>query len=66
MTPERWQQYQTPRQFCVALKIREARTAFLQQSCADDFALRLGAEALLSATRQLPDAPLAPDAMATH
>ncbi len=60
MTPERWQQIK--HLVNSALKEdAEARTTLLQQSCADDFALRLGAEALLSATRPLPDAPLAPD-----
>ena len=39
----------------------EARTQLLQQSCAEDFALRIGAEALLSVTRKLPEQPLAPD-----
>ena len=60
MTPERWHQIKHLVNSALHEE-SEARTALLQQSCADDFALRLGAEALLSATRQLPDAPLAPD-----
>ena len=60
MTPERWQQIKHLVNSALN-EDAEARTTLLQQSCADDFALRLGAEALLSATRPLPDAPLAPD-----
>ena len=60
MTPERWQHIKHLVNSALG-KEAEARTTLLQQSCADDFALRLGAEALLSATRPLPDAPLAPD-----
>ncbi len=60
MTPERWQHIKHLVNSALNEEA-EARTTLLQQSCADDFALRLGAEALLSATRPLPDAPLAPD-----
>ena len=60
MTPERWHQIKHLVNSALN-EDAEARTTLLQQSCADDFALRLGAEALLSATRPLPDAPLAPD-----
>ena len=60
MTPERWQHIKHLVNSALGEEA-EARTTLLQQSCADDFALRLGAEALLSATRPLPDAPLAPD-----
>ena len=60
MTPERWQQIKHLVNSALN-EDAEARTTLLQQSCADDFALRLGAEALLSVTRKLPDAPLAPD-----
>ncbi|MFN7931450.1 MAG: serine/threonine-protein kinase [Blastocatellia bacterium] len=60
MTNERWQEI---KQIVNAARQADsqARTAILQQSCADNLALRLGAEALLSATRQFPDQPLAPD-----
>ncbi|MBL8207122.1 MAG: protein kinase [Blastocatellia bacterium] len=60
MTPERWQEIK----HLVNSALNEdskARTKFLQQSCADDFALRIGAEALLSVTRRLPEQSLAPD-----
>ncbi len=60
MTPERWQHIKHLVNSALNEEA-ETRTTLLQQSCADDFALRLGAEALLSATRPLPDAPLAPD-----
>ncbi len=60
MTPERWHQIKHLVNSALG-EDAEARTAILQQSCADDFALRLGAEALLSATLPLPAAPLAPD-----
>ncbi len=60
MTPERWQHIKHLVNSALHEEA-ETRTTLLQQSCADDFALRLGAEALLSATRPLPDAPLAPD-----
>ncbi len=60
MTPERWQNIKQLVNSALA-EDAEARTALLQQSCAEDFGMRLGAEALLSATRQFPDAPLEPD-----
>ncbi|HEX4949880.1 MAG TPA: serine/threonine-protein kinase, partial [Blastocatellia bacterium] len=60
MTPERWQQIKQLVNSALN-EDAEARTTLLQQSCGDDFALRLGAEALLSATRPLPAAPLAAD-----
>ncbi|MBL8205774.1 MAG: serine/threonine protein kinase [Blastocatellia bacterium] len=59
MTPERWQQIKHVVNEALDADA-EARTALLQQSCADDFALRIGAEALLSVTRKLPEQPLAP------
>ena len=60
MTPERWHHIKHLVNSALG-EDAEARTTLLQQSCADDFALRLGAEALLSVTRKLPDVPLAPD-----
>ncbi|MBS1813171.1 MAG: serine/threonine protein kinase [Acidobacteria bacterium] len=60
MTPERWQHIKQLVNSAIAQE-PESRTTLLQQSCANDFALRVGAEALLSATRQLPEVPLAPD-----
>lgn len=59
MTPERWHEI---KQLVNAARQADsqARTAILQQSCTDDFALRIGAEALLSKTRPLPATPLAP------
>ena len=66
MTPERWQHIKSLVNSAL-LENSESRTTFLQQSCAEDLSLRLGAEALLSfheeATRQLPDhqAPLSPE-----
>ena len=64
MTPaisrERWQEIK----HLVNAALNEdsqARTRLLQQSCADDFALRIGAEALLSVTRKLPEQPLGPE-----
>lgn len=60
MTPERWQDIKQLVNSALQAD-SQARTQLLQQSCADDLALRLGAEALLSVTRQLPEQPLAPD-----
>ena len=70
MTPERWQHIKSLVNSAL-LENSESRTTFLQQSCAEDLSLRLGAEALLSfheeATRQLPDhqAPLSPGSVWT-
>ncbi len=60
MTPERWQEIKHLVNEALSADA-DARTTLLQQSCADDFALRIGAEALLSITRKLPEQPLAPD-----
>ena len=60
MTPERWQQIKHLVNSALQAD-SQSRTALLQQSCADDFALRIGAEALLSITRKLPSQSLAPD-----
>ena len=65
MTPERWQHIKNLVNSAL-IENSESHTTFLQQSCAEDLSLRLGAEALLSfhedATRKLPDdqAPLSP------
>ncbi|MBI1763353.1 MAG: serine/threonine protein kinase [Acidobacteria bacterium] len=60
MTPERWQQIKDLVNSAIAADAA-TRSAVLQQSCADDLPLRLGAEALLSfhedATRRLAHAP---------
>ena len=60
MTPEHWQNIKQLVNSALA-EDAEDRTALLQQSCAEDFGMRLGTEALLSATRQFPATPLAPD-----
>ncbi|MBL8203845.1 MAG: serine/threonine protein kinase [Blastocatellia bacterium] len=60
ITPERWQEIKHLVNSALQAD-SNSRTALLQQSCADDLAMRLGAEALLSATRPLPAALLAPD-----
>ncbi len=60
MTPERWHHIKHLVNSAMVAE-SENRDTLLQQSCADDFALRLGAEALLSATRPLPAAPLSPN-----
>jgi serine/threonine-protein kinase len=58
MTPERWQQIKNLVQ-SVAAEDAATRSNVLQQSCAEDFAMRRGAEALLllsqDATRKLPN-----------
>ncbi len=69
MNPERWQQIKQLVQSAIA-EDAATRSTFLQQSCANDLPMRLGAEALLSwqddghedATRKFSDnqAPLSP------
>ncbi|HEX4949720.1 MAG TPA: serine/threonine-protein kinase [Blastocatellia bacterium] len=60
MTPEHWQQIKQLVNSALQAD-SNSRTRLLQQSCVDDFAMRLGAEALLSRTRKLPEAPLTPN-----
>ena len=60
MTPERWHNIKQLVNSALA-ENSEARTALLQQSCAEDFGMRIGTEALLTATRKFPDGQISSD-----